>query len=56
MSKIGSAGRAWSKSMSPTGRPPRQTPFQGPKSPWQMISPGAQVPVPLDQVLLGGGR
>jgi len=41
-------GRAWSKSMSPAGCSPSQTPFQGPKSPWQTISPGAQVHGPLD--------
>jgi hypothetical protein len=42
--------------MSPAMSPFRQTVFHGPKSPWQMISPGAQVPVPLDHTLVAGGR
>ena len=53
--EAGGAGRAWSKSIRPTGCSPRQTPFHGPKSPWQTISPGAQVPGLLDQRVPGGG-
>jgi hypothetical protein len=46
MSKIGGAGRAWSKSMRAAGCSPCQTPFQGPKSPWQPGSRSSR----------GGGR
>jgi hypothetical protein len=36
--------------------PSRQTVLHGPKSPWPMISPGAQVAWPLDHTLVAGGR
>jgi hypothetical protein len=43
-------------SMRPAIWPSRQTVLHGPKSPWPMISPGAQVAWPLDHTLVAGGR
>jgi hypothetical protein len=43
-------------SMSPAIWPSRQTVLHGLKSPWPMISPGAQVAWPLDHTLVAGGR
>jgi IS605 OrfB family transposase len=49
------APEAKSQSMMPTGRAPRQTTFQGPKSPWRMTSPPPGAAAPVDQDSLAPG-